>query len=82
MKVHLFRGPDRIFGFSQDQSGANLPQQFAPWTHFKTVEMQEGEPMPGVNVVECIQDLGTYGVHVTDAHVRITEQAVRNSVRG
>ena len=76
MLVHLFRGPGRIFGFSQDESGVNLPQKFSPWAHFKTVEMREGEPMPGVDVGECLQDLGTYGVHVTDAHVRITEQVV------
>lgn len=82
MQVHLFRGPDRIFGFSQDQSGTNLPQQFAPWTHFKTVEMREGESVPGVDVAECLQDLGTYGVHITDAHVRITEQAFQGRVRG
>ena len=82
MQVHLFRGPGRVFGFTRDSSGAKLPQQFAPWSYFKTVEMQQGQPMPGVDVNECIADLEAFGVHVTDAHVRITEQAVPQSVRG
>lgn len=77
MQVHLFRGPGRVFGMTADQSGANLPKQFAPWAPFKSVEMRKGESMPGVVVDECLADLETYGVHVTDAHVRITEQAVR-----
>jgi len=80
MQVHLFRGPGRVFGFTGDPSGTNLPQQFAPWSHFKTVEMQRGESMPGVEVAECLADLDAFGVHVTDAHVRITEQAVAQSV--
>lgn len=77
MQVHLFRGPDRVFGFTADPSGANLPPQFAPWSLFKTVEMQRDQPMPGVDVVECLSDLESFNVHVTDAHIRITEQAVK-----
>ena len=76
MQVHLFRGPGRVFGFTGDPLGANLPSQFAPWAHFQSVEMTKGEPMPGVVVDECLADLDTYGVHVTDAHVRITDQVV------
>jgi|GEM_PF-433600 len=76
MQVHLFRGPGRIFAFTADQTGANLPGRFAPWTLFKSVDMHAGEPMPGVDVDECLADMGTFGIHVTDAHVRITEAAL------
>ena len=82
MQVHLFRGPGRVFGFTGDSSGVNLPPQFSPWSHFKSVEMQQGEPMLGVDVAECLADLEAFGVHVTDVHVRITEQAVSQSVSG
>lgn len=82
MQVHMFRGPGRVFGFTCDNSGANLPPLFAPWTHFKTIEMHQGESMPGVDVAECIADLEAFGVHVTDAHVRITEQVVPQDMRG
>jgi len=76
MQVHLFRGPGRVFGCTKDPSGTNLPSKYAPWSIFKTVEMQKGERMPGIDVDECLQDLETYGVHITDAHIRITEQAI------
>ncbi len=77
MHVHIFRGPDRIFGFTAQLSGENLPAQYAPWTVFKTVEMREGEPMPGVDVDDCLRDIAAHGVHITDAHIRITDEALR-----
>jgi hypothetical protein len=77
MQVHIFRGPDRVFGCTRESSGANLPSRYAPWTAFKTVELKKGEPTPGLVVDDCLRDLETYGVHVTDAHVRITEDAIR-----
>ena len=73
MKVHIFRGPGRVFGFSQEEAGTNLPTRYAPWTHFKSVEMTKGEQMPGVNADECIGDIEKHGYHLTDAHVRITD---------
>jgi len=82
MQVYLFRGPGRVFGFTGDQAGANLPSRFAPWAHFKSVDMQQGEPMPGVDVDECLADIAAFGVHVTDAHVRITPQAVQPGAEG
>lgn len=75
MQVHLFRSTGRIFGFTADENGANLPARYSPWTAFKAVEMHAGVPMPGVVVDECLADIAAFGYHVTDAHVRITEQA-------
>jgi hypothetical protein len=75
MQVHIFRGPGRIFGFTADESGDNLPPQYRPWTAFKTLEMAKGQATPGVNVDECLDDIETFGFHLTDAHVRITAQA-------
>ena len=77
MQVNIFKGPDRVFAFTADPSGANLPPKYAPWTAFKTVELQEDVATPGVDVNDCLRDLETYGVHITDAHVRITEEAIR-----
>jgi hypothetical protein len=54
-----------------------LPSRFAPWTSFKTIELRrDGDPVPGVNVHECLDDIERYGFHVTDAHVRITEALI------
>ena len=77
MQVHIFRGPGRIFGFTAQSSGENLPQKYAPWTAFKTIELRKDERTPGVDANECLDDIAAHGVHVTDAHVRITEVAIR-----
>lgn len=77
MQVHIFKGPGRVFAFAADSSGANLPAKYAPWAAFKTVELQKDASIPGVDVNDCLRDLEAHGVHVTDAHVRITEEAIR-----
>jgi hypothetical protein len=77
MQVHVFRGPGRIFAVSANPTGADLPPKYAPWAPFKSLELRRGEPTPGLDVDECLDDLEAYGVHVTDAHARITEQALR-----
>ena len=78
MLIYIFRGAERIFGVTQEDDGANLPPQFGPWAAFKALEIEPGTLQPGLNVDECIQDLSAYGFHLTDAHIRITEQAVPN----
>jgi hypothetical protein len=76
MLLHIFRGPGRVFGFTQDATGANLPQHFAPWTSFRSVELTRDEPTPGVNTNECLDDIEKYSFHITDAHTRITQTMV------
>lgn len=77
MQIHIFRGPGRVFGFTADASGANLPPKYAPWIAFKSIEMQQNQPVPGVDVNDCLHDIEMHGVHVTDAHARITEDAIQ-----
>jgi hypothetical protein len=79
MQVHIFRGPDRIFGFTADGDGTNLPSQYAPWNAFKTIDLTRETPRAGVNVTECLDDIEKHGFHLTNAHVRITERALQNS---
>jgi hypothetical protein len=76
MLVHIFRGPGRVFGSTDDATGANLPAQYRPWVSFKSLELSRGEPIAGLNVDECLDDIEKHGFHVTDAHVRITERLV------
>lgn len=71
MQVHIFRGPGRVFGFTKDAGGNNLPTEYEPWAAFKSLEMSKGVTKPGVNVDECLDDIEKYGFHLTDAHVRI-----------
>ena len=79
MLLHIFRGPGRVFAFTEDSTGANLPSKFSPWTAFKSIELsRSGEPNPSVNTTECLDDIQKYGFHVTDAHVRITESVLNS----
>jgi hypothetical protein len=74
MLVHIFRGPGRVFGVTEDTTGANLPSKFSPWTAFKSIDLNpDGESRAGVDTTECLEDIKKYGFHITDAHVRITE---------
>jgi hypothetical protein len=65
-----------VFGVTAAATGDNLPAKFAPWTAFKTIELQRDVPTPGLNSAECLDDIEKYGFHITDAHVRITETLV------
>jgi hypothetical protein len=72
MLVHLFRGPGRIFGATEDETGANLPSLHAPWTPFRSLDLNRGDVIPGLNPDECLDDIAAHGHYLTDAHVRIT----------
>ena len=76
MQVHLFKGPGRIFAVTTREDGGNLPQRYAPWAAFKTIDIERGRATPGLDVEECLSDLEVHGVHVTDAHRRVTEEAL------
>jgi hypothetical protein len=77
MQIHIFRGTGRVFGCTENATGSNLPAKYGPWTAFKTINLERnGNPTPSLNTVECLDDIETYGFHITDAHVRITDSAV------
>src|ERR1700727_1616165 len=75
-RVHVFRSQNRVFGFSLDEQGTNLPQQYGPWTSFKTLELHHAQPYQGVDVTACLDDIHKHGLHLTAAHQRITHLAV------
>ncbi|MCE4554681.1 hypothetical protein [Pelomonas cellulosilytica] len=77
MQLFIFRGSGRIFGVTENSDASNLPEKYAPWVSFKALDLHRGEKAPGLNVEECLDDIETYGLHVTDAHVRITEEAMK-----
>jgi hypothetical protein len=47
------------------------------WVVFKSIELQKDVPNPGVDVSECLRDLEAYGIHSTDAHILIADDAIR-----
>jgi hypothetical protein len=66
----------RTLPHPRDTTEANLPQHFAPWTSFKSIELTRDEPTPGLNTNECLDDIEKYTFHITDAHTRITQTIV------
>ena len=77
MQIEIFRGVGQYLCFCLRQGGAEkLPERYGPWTPFKSVNLVWGQAQPGVNVDECLDDIEKYGIHVTDAHIRITEEAI------
>lgn len=76
MQVHIFKADGRVFGVTEDASGANLPSGLGVWTAFKSLELNKGIKQPGIDVDECLDDIERYGFHVTDAHERITQRFV------
>ena len=75
-RVHVLRGQDRVFAFTLDEQGTNLPLRYGPWTSFKAIELHHDEPYQGVDVSVCLDDISKYGFHLTAAHKRITDLAV------
>ena len=80
MQVHTFRGPGRVFGFTAQPGGENLPAAYGPWTAFKIIDLPPDEPHSGVDPNACLADIEAHGFHLTDAHVRITESAAGRGV--
>jgi hypothetical protein len=77
MLLPIFRGPGRVYGFTEDATGANRPSQFSPGTAFKSIDLRrDGERNPSVNTNECLEDIEKHGFHNTDAHVRSTDNVI------
>jgi hypothetical protein len=76
MQVHVFRGVGRVFAFTESDHPDGLPARYGPWAAFKVVDLERGRAQPGVRVDECLDDIARFAVHITDAHVRITEEAI------
>ncbi|MGA7158066.1 MAG: hypothetical protein WBY53_14525 [Acidobacteriaceae bacterium] len=77
MQIHSFKGQGRVFGFTRDDAGGNLPVAFGPWAAFKSFDLKRGDANANFDVNECLDDIETHGFHLTDAHVRATDRAVR-----
>ena len=76
MQVQLYRGTGRVFAVTEADSLTKLPERYVPWTPFKTIEITRGQAQPGLHVEECLDDIERHGIHVTDAHRRITDEAI------
>ena len=68
-----------MFAVVESGKATALPEKYGPWSRFKTLDLVRDQAQPGLDVDECLADIERYGIHVTDAHVRITEQIIAQS---
>ena len=74
MHVYVFKGADRIIGFTAQSSGDNLPPAQGPWQLMNRLDMSKADdPRPLVDTRECLEDIEMHGFHITDDHRRITD---------
>jgi hypothetical protein len=75
MRVYAFSGRASHWGFTADETGANLPSEFGPWKFFKIINMcPEEESRIGVSTDEALADIERQGYHINRAQILTTEQ--------
>ena len=65
MKVHVFSGRSRVYGFTTDATGGNLPERHGPWTRFKDIKMKRDDPPRiSVDTNTALDDIRDHGYHL------------------
>lgn len=72
MKVHSFRNSHNDYGFTQDRTGANLPNQETGWKFFKTIEAEAGKPIIALETDALLKGLETDGYYLSRVTIRTT----------
>lgn len=74
MHVYVFAGAERLLGFTQDQTGDNLPKAHGPWRLTNRLQMsEEDDPRPLVQTRDCLDDIEMHGFHITKRSRRVTD---------
>lgn len=76
MIIQVFRGAGRVCAFVRVELQEALPRRYGPWECLASIELTRGEAHPSVLVNDCLDDIADFGVHVTDAGIRITPDAL------
>jgi hypothetical protein len=74
MYVYVFKGADRLLGFTTDPSGSNLPTSQGQWSLVNRLTMaRDDDPRPIVQTHECLNDLEMHGFHITRNFRSVTD---------
>ena len=76
MKVYVFNSAKnlKVYGFTPDATGANLPAEQGPWKAFKSLDMNSGEtPRSGVNSDAVLIGIHDRGYYLTAAEIKFEE---------
>jgi len=79
MKVYLFNSEKHrnMYGFTPDQTGGNLPKEFGPWSKFKELDVNPGEPpRAGVKTEDILDGIKRDGFHLARVEIKVTEAIV------
>lgn len=76
MMVFVFKSTQnpKVYGFTVDATGANLPGEQGPWVPFKSIEMKAGEKgRIGVDTDAVLMGIADNGYYLTAAAVKFEE---------
>lgn len=72
MELHIFQCSKNsgMFGFTEDATGANLPNDLCrEWIFFKTRTIEEGTPLMGGNPTDILNGVRNNGYHISFAGI-------------
>ena len=79
MRVFSFHsGKDhRVYGFTLDRTGGNLPAAFAPWRKHGEHDVNPGDgPRIGVHTDAILDGIKRDGFHLAAIEIKVTEKIV------
>ena len=65
MKVHVFKGPKGVFGYTEDETGTNLPSEHGPWQAEKSFDAtRDDRAGAGDATAMALADIQAKGFHL------------------
>jgi hypothetical protein len=73
MQAHVFKGKGDSYGFTNDESGGNLPATLGPWTFRETLGLSRGQSRVALDVDAAMDGIEQKGYHVAPAAITFEE---------
>jgi hypothetical protein len=73
MTVFVFRSGSNRYGYTLDESGANLPKiPSAPWRKHSTLNLDGSSRKVGIEAEDVLSAIGRYGYSITEKLIKVT----------
>ena len=66
MRIYIFKAGSNVYGFTQEESGDNLPGDRGPWVLLKSIEILEDQAAPRTHDADILAGIKGQGFHLTD----------------
>ncbi len=74
MLVYVFKSFDGVYGFTKSETGENLPSNCAPWTSFKSIQLNEHDaPRFGLKAPEAMKIIDRDGYYLSKISIKFEE---------